>query len=480
MLELINEALNTTIMSGAEYSDIRFETLIHEGINVKNNKLENISYSESIGFGIRVLFKGCWGFASSSVITADEIRKVALQAVKIARSSSMVMKHPVKLSPVKIIKDKYISPFEIDPFKVPLEQKLEHLFKVSEIMTSYKEIKVAEAGMSFYKHKKTFASSEGSFIEQEFIKSGAGMQVFAINDNDMQIRSYPANCGGDFRCSGYELIDSLKLAENADRISQEAIMLLKAEQCPSGEKTVIIDSNQLAIQIHESIGHPVEFDRVLGTEASFAGTSFLSQDKLNKLVYGSSIINVFSDATIPDAFGSYAYDDEGIQSKRFPIIKNGLFTGFLTSRETADILGEESNGSMKAASWNYLPLIRMPNINLEPGDWKLENLISDVDDGIYFCTNKSWSIDDKRWNFQFSTEIAWEIKNGKLGKIFKNPTYTDNSVHFWNSCDAICNRDYWHIWGVPNCGKGQPIQIGHVGHGASPARFRNVKTGVLE
>ena len=478
--DLIEEALNLASVYGAGYADIRIEDLIHEHILVKNKQVENINYSQSSGFGIRVLLDGCWGFASSSIFSLEEVRKIVVQAITIARASAMVKKNPAVLSHSPVIRDNYISPYVIDPFLVPLADKLELLTTVNETMSVYPLIKVYGAELNFFKHKKLFASSEGSYIEQNYIKSGAGLQVWSIENNDMHTRSYPANSGGDFQTSGYEFVLGLKLNENAARICEEAVKLLEAEQCPSGEKTVIIDSNQMAIQIHESIGHPAEYDRVLGTEASFAGTSFLTEEKLNKLKFGSDIVNVYADATIPNALGSYLYDDEGIPSRRVPLVKEGLFVGYLTSRETATNLGQESSGAMKAENWNFLPLIRMPNINLEPGNWKLEDLIADTEDGIYLCTNKSWSIDDKRWNFQFATEIAWEIKNGKLGKMYKNPTYTDNTVHFWNSCDAICNSDYWHIWGIPNCGKGQPMQSGHVGHGASPARFKNIRVGVLD
>ncbi|MBC7475821.1 MAG: TldD/PmbA family protein [Candidatus Sericytochromatia bacterium] len=466
-------------MYGVEYADIRIEDLKHENISIRNKKIENLNYSESIGFGIKVLYKGCWGFASSSILKKEEINKTVEQAINIAKASAIVKKDPVILSPLDKIIDRYTSPFEIDPFKVPLADKLKLLISACEVMSSYKEINVSEAELNFYKHKKIFANSDGSYIEQEFIKSGAGIQVWAVKDNEMQTRSYPANSGGDFRNSGYEFVLNMNLTENADIISQEAIKLLTAEQCPSGQKTLILDSNQMAIQIHESIGHPIEYDRVLGMEASFAGTSFLTPEKLNKLVYGSNIINVFADATIPYALGSFAYDDEGVKAQRVPIIDQGLFVGYLTSRETSPNINKNSMGSTRAENWNFLPIIRMTNINLEPGSWELDDLIADTEDGIYMKTNKSWSIDDKRWNFQFATEIAWEIKNGKLGKIYKNPTYTDNTVHFWNSCDAICNEKSWHIWGVPNCGKGQPMQTGHVGHGSSPARFRNIRTGIL-
>jgi TldD protein len=478
--ELVKEALNAAGVYGAEYADIRVEDLTHEHILVKNSKLENINYSESAGFGVRVLVGGCWGFAGSSLITLPEVRKVVAQAINIAKASALVKKSGATLSAAPVIREKYISPFERDPFLVPLEEKLQLLMDTCKVMGAYPLIKVYGGELNFYRHKKLFASTEGSYIDQTYVKSGAGIQAWAIRDDEMHCRSYPANSGGDFRNSGYEFVSSLNLVENAEKISREAIQLLDAEQCPTGEKTVIIDSNQMAIQIHESIGHPTEYDRVLGMEASFAGTSFLTEDKLNTLQFGSPIVNVFADATIPYALGSYAYDDEGIPAARVPLVKEGLFVGYLTSRETATNLGINSSGAMKAENWNFLPLIRMPNINLEPGSWKLDDLIASTEEGIYLCTNKSWSIDDKRWNFQFATEIAWEIKNGKLGKMYKNPTYTDNTVHFWNSCDAICNNDYWHIWGIPNCGKGQPMQTGFVGHGASPSRFRNIKVGIME
>jgi TldD protein len=246
--------------------------------------------------------------------------------------------------------------------------------------------------------------------------------------------------------------------------------------------TVVLDSSQLGLQIHESVGHPIELDRVLGMEANFAGTSFLTLEKLRKLRYGSSLVNVVADAT-PEhgpGLGTFAYDDEGVAAQRTPIITNGEFTGYISSRETAHSIGESrSNGTMRAEGWNRLPLIRMTNISLLPGEKRMSfnDLISTSDDGIYMQTNRSWSIDDKRYNFQFGCEIAWEIKGGKLGRMIKNPSYSGITTEFWNSMDAVCSRDEWTLWGTPNCGKGQPQQVMGTGHGAAPARFRNVKVG---
>jgi TldD protein len=306
--------------------------------------------------------------------------------------------------------------------------------------------------------------------------------AYSFAGTEIQKRSYPNSFGGQYQNKGYELIDELKLLDNARRIGEEAVALHKAEQCPQGMMTLVLDSSQLGLQIHESIGHPIELDRVLGMEANFAGTSFLTLDKLRTLRYGSDIVNVVADATEQHGpgLGTFAYDDEGVAAQCTPIITNGLFTGYISSRETAGSIGEgRSNGTMRAEGWNRIPLIRMTNISILPAQKPLtfEQLVADTDDGIFMQTNRSWSIDDKRYNFQFGTEIGWEIKGGKLGKMYKNPSYSGITTEFWNSMDAICSRDQWTLWGTPNCGKGQPMQTMGTGHGASPARFRNVKIG---
>ena len=232
--------------------------------------------------------------------------------------------------------------------------------------------------------------------------------------------------------------------------------------------------------MHESCGHPVELDRVLGTEASFAGTSFLTLEKLGRFHYGSEQVNLVADATVPGALGSFAYDDEGVPGQRTEIVREGLFCGYLSSRETAAQIEGDSSGAMRADGWNRLPLIRMTNINLEPGDWTLDELIADTKRGLFLGTNTSWSIDDQRLNFQFGTEVAYRIEDGELGELMRNATYTGVTPQFWGSCDAVCDADHWQVWGVPNCGKGEPMQTARVGHGVAPARFRDVRVGVME
>jgi TldD protein len=311
------------------------------------------------------------------------------------------------------------------------------------------------------------------------VESGAGIEATAVAEGEIQTRSFPNSFGRQQGKAGYEYIREQGLVDHAQRIAEEAVALLSAPPCPSTVTTLILDSTQLALQVHESCGHPIELDRVLGEEASFAGTSFLTRDKLGAFRYGSPIVNIYADATIPGALGSFGYDDEGVPAQRTAIVKDGIFVGYLTSRESAALLGQRSNGAMRADGWNRIPLIRMTNVNLEPGSWAFDDLIADTDDGIYMAVNKSWSIDDKRLNFQFGTQIAYEIKNGRLGQMLKNATYTGITPQFWGSCDAICNGEHWQVWGLPNCGKGEPIQSAHVAHGTAPARFRNVRVGIM-
>jgi len=341
-------------------------------------------------------------------------------------------------------------------------------------------VQVSEASMGFWKHGQTFASTEGSFIRQTKTESGAGISATAVEGAEVQTRSYPQSFGGDYAAAGYEFVEGMDLVGHAEEVSREAVELLRAPQCPSDVRDLILEGSMLALQVHESCGHPIELDRVFGTEASYAGTSFLTPDKLGNLKYGSDIVNIVADATCLSGLGSFFYDDEGVQAQCVDIVKEGVFCGYLTSRETAAKLGWRSGGAMRADGWNRIPLIRMTNINLLAGDWTLDDIIKDTKHGIYAGQVKSWSIDDKRLNFQFGTEIAREIEDGSLGQLYKNATYTGITYEFWNSCDAISNEDEWHLWGVPNCGKGEPSQTMHVGHGVAPSRFRNVRMGVME
>jgi TldD protein len=474
----IREVIDYLKKKKVEYADVRHQRRGIEDIKVKNGNVESLSRSDDQGFGIRVIKNGAWGFAASSVLTPDEMKRVADAAVEIAQASALTKKEEVRLTPTEIHQDSYKSEYRIDPFGVPIDKKIGLLLDACEILRKSPKVKVAEGSMQFFKTDKLFASTEGSLIEQSIVESGAGIVATAVEGAEAQKRSYPNSHGGDYASRGYESVEEMRLLENAERVREEAVGLLSAPPLPEMETTIIIAGNQMALQVHESCGHPTELDRVLGTEISLAGGSFMTQDKLNQLKYGSERVTIVADATIPGGLGSFGYDDEGVKAQRAYLVKEGLFVGYQTSRETAAVLKQQSNGTMRAESWNRIPLIRMTNINLEPGEWDLEELIKDTKEGIFLDTNKVWSIDDKRLNFQFGVEAAWEIKGGKLGRMFKNGTYTGMTPQFWNSCDAICDRKHWRIWGVPNCGKGEPMQTMHVAHGTSPTRFRNVKVGV--
>lgn len=477
--ELAEVALDGALKLGAQYADIRLVSSKHERLMVKNGELEDFTLSEDSGFGIRLLYQGSWGFASSNNFSKDEVAKVCQLAYEIAKASANLKSLNVELAPVDIVEDSYQTKVQINPFNLSLEEKLEPLFVAEKLLRKNPSVKIGEATGNFRQTEKVFASTEGSYISQKIVESGAGLQATAILDGEVQVRSCPNSHEGDFATAGFEFIKQLNLPGNAERVGEEAAALLKARQCPSMEADIILDGSQLALQIHESLGHPTELDRVLGTEISFAGGSFLTLDKLGKYKYGSSIVNIYADATIEQALGTFGYDDEGVKAQKFDLVKNGILVGYQTSRETAAAAVEgKPNGTMRADSWGNIPLIRMTNINLKPGHMALEDLISDTKEGIYLETNKSWSIDDKRLNFQFATEVGWLIKNGQRKEMLKNCNYAGVTPEFWNSCDAITNENHWHVWGLPNCGKGQPSQIAHVAHGASPARFRKVKIGI--
>jgi TldD protein len=482
MKDLASRALDTATQRGATYADVRVVDDRSRALSTKNGKIGTASDSQSQGFSVRVIVDGAWGFASSADLKRASVETTATQAVAIARASARVKQSDVRLVPEKPVTAEWATPCRVDPFTISVEQNLALLMKVDAELRSVAGVTLAETNMNFRREEQWFFSSEGSDIHQTKVTTGAGYVAYAFAGSEIQKRSYPNSFGGQWQNKGYELIDELRLVENAKRIGEEAVALHRADQCPEGNFDIILESSQLGLQIHESIGHPIELDRVLGMEANFAGTSFLTLEKLRALKYGSDLVNVVADARQEHGpgLGTFGFDDEGVPAQCTPIITNGLFTGYLSSRDTAPIIGlDRSGGTLRAESWNRLPIIRMTNISILPGEkpLSLEQLISSTDHGILYQTNRSWSIDDKRYNFQFGTEIGWEIKNGRRARMLKNPSYSGFTTGFWNSMDAICSRDEWTLWGTPNCGKGQPQQVMGTGHGAAPARFRGVKVG---
>jgi TldD protein len=482
MKQLGSWVLNTATQRGATYADVRIVDERQRALMTKNGAVAHASDSETLGFGVRVIANGAWGFASSDNMSRESVESTAAKAVSIAQASARVKEQELELAPEKPAVADWTTPHQVDPFTTSLEQNLDLLMRVDQELRKVEGVTLAEANVNFRRYEQWFYSSEGADIHQTRFVTGGGFDVYSFAGTEIQKRSYPNSFGGQYQNKGYELIDELDLLGNAKRVAEQAVELHKADQCPQGRFDIVLDSSQLGLQIHESIGHPIELDRVLGMEANFAGTSFLTTEKLRNLRYGSELVNVVADATQQHGpgLGTFAYDDEGVAAQCTPIITNGSFTGYLTSRETAHAIGENrSNGTMRAESWNRIPIIRMTNISILPGEKPLtfDQLISGTDNGIFMQTNRSWSIDDKRYNFQFGCEVAWEIKGGKLGRMFKNPSYSGITTEFWNSMDAICSRDQWTLWGTPNCGKAQPMQTMGTGHGAAPARFKNIKVG---
>lgn len=477
MHDLMLRAMDLARQRGAQYADIRVVEQTAQRIVVCNGAVESLGGQESAGFGVRLLVDGAWGFAASRNLTAAEVDRVTDQAFRIARASALApVAPPVQLGPPVVSRGTYTTPMRIDPISVPIEEKLGLLLAADERMASVAGATVRRGNLAAIRERRLFANSEGALTDQTIYEAGGGISVTAVGGGEVQTRSYPNSMGGRYVTAGWEEVLAWDLPGNAERVATEAVQLLNADPCPKHIRTtLILGGAQLALQIHESCGHAVELDRVFGDEAAYAGTSFLTTEKLRTFRYGAECVHLTADAVHPLGLGTFGWDDEGTPAQTTSLVKDGLFVGYLMSRETAARLGLESNGCLRAANWSRLPLIRMTNVSLQPGAWRLEDLIADTDDGIYMETNRAWSIDDRRYNFQFGVEIGYEIKGGKLGRMLRNCGYSGITPEFWNSCDAVCNADYWTMWGVTYCGKGQPGQIVRTGHGAAPARFRNVR-----
>jgi TldD protein len=478
---LCEHAVDVATGSGAPYADARAVSRRSQHVAAKNGEVDSVSDGESEGIGVRVLVGGAWGFACDRRLTEDGAREAAERAVAFARASAAASRRrAVELVPAPAERGEYRTPAERDPIDVALAEKIELCLRAEAALKQHPDVKISEATVRAQRERRAFRSSEGADVDQVFLECGGGVEALAVGDGRVQVRSYPSAHGGASSQAGWEHIEALGLETEAPRVGEEAAALLRARACPSAVTTIVVDSEQMMLQLHESVGHPIELDRIYGTEAAYAGTSFLKPDDAGTLRYGSERMNVVADSTTAEGLGTFAYDDEGVPAGRETIVEEGVLRGFLSSRETAALLGAGRGGSMRADGWSRMPLVRMTNLHLEPGEGSLDDLLADVDDGIFLCTNKSWSIDDKRLNFQFGTQIAWEIKRGKLGAMLRDPTYMGRTPAFWASLDAVAGPHEWRLYGLTNCGKGQPGQHAHVSHGTSPARFRGVQVGVRE
>jgi TldD protein len=475
MRDVCAAAIEAATGAGAEYADARVVLKRDQLVATKNGRVERTSDADSEGIGVRVLVGGAWGFACDRRLTIDGARDAALRAYAFARAAPGV--HSRRLAPLEPRTGTHRTPIQRDPFEVPIADKIDLCLRADEALAG-EDVLVRQAMVRAQREHKLLLTSEGTEVEQELTESGGGIDCAAARDGVFQTRSYPSAHVGSSCQSGWEYVEGLDLVGQAPRVAEQAAALVRATECPSLVTTVVLDGDEVALQVHESVGHPTELDRVYGTEASYAGTSFVKPDDLGSLRYGSELMNVTADPTTDGGLGSFAFDDEGVSAERVPIVEAGLLTGFLTSRETAARIGAGSGGSMRADGWNRMPLVRITNLHLEPGEGDLDDLLADVQDGIYMETNRSWSIDDKRLNFQFGTQVAWEIKRGRLRRMLRDATYTGITPEFWGRLDAVAGADSWRLYGLTNCGKGQPGQSAHVSHGASPARFRDVQVGV--
>jgi len=473
--ELIARLIRSLKRRGVDYADVRYERLLHESLVAEQGRVSSISVTESAGIGIRVLSRGSWGFASTPHLTPRHLARAGAQAIELATASSLLNRQPRPLTPVEPVKARYASRVAVDPFDVPLSKKLDYLLWANATLLGPDAVKRATAHMDFYKRRKLFCSTEGAQIEQVVIESGAGLEVVAQRGDEVHLRSFPNSHHGALAQAGFEYVKQLDLVGGAQTAKEEVLQLLRAKPPRAGETTIVLDPTQVVMQLHESCGHPTELDRALGQELSYAGGSFLTPEHLGQLRYGSPRVTIVADATIPHGVGSFGFDDEGVPAQRVELVRRGLFVGYLSSRESAArIRLPASGGAMRAESWSVPPLVRMTNVNLEPGEATLEELCRDIPRGYLLSTNKSWSIDDKRLNFQFTTELGWEITDGRLGAIVKNPLYTGITPAFWGRCTGVGRAEDWRLWGVSNCAKGEPMQLMHVGHGSSYARFDGV------
>lgn len=460
--------------NGASYSDIRVCKNRNQTINTREQLVQGISDSENLGFGVRVLINGTWGFASSAFVNEAEVAKVTELACTISKANSILQRVPVELVPTNNYVDSYQTPIEINPFEISITDKINLQLKFNKLAQSLGADYV-NSFMWFINEWKFFASSEGSYITQDLFRIWAQTTPTVVDKQEgkfesRKVLSPPLSMG-------YEYINNYPFESEIETAVEHSKMKLKAPGVEPGKKDIIVHGNNLFLTIHESCGHPTELDRALGYEANYAGTSFMTTDKLGVLRYGSDLINLIGDRTQKYGLATRGYDDDGVKTIEWPIIKDGVFINYQTTREQAKYLNQaDSFACAYADSWSHFPIQRMPNVSLKPSEDKmsLDDMISQTDDAILIIGDNSWSIDMQRYNFQFTGQEFWEIKNGKKAGMLNDVAYQGNTVDFWNSCDLLCDASEYYLGGSLFCGKGEPGQISPVSHGAVPARFKQI------
>lgn len=476
---LAEAAVEEALRLGAEVADARVGHLRVEDLVVRNGRLSGAESPEEFGLGVRVRVGGAPGFAAAPLGTGSDPRRaveLARSAVRAARELAPSVASAAELAPLEPVEASWETPCEVDPMGVSLADRLDLLHAAEQSMRGRDETVVRQASCGVRREEQWQACSEGSRLHQVLVRTGAGISSTASAHGQTQRRSYPQSFGGNYKSGGWEHVLAMDLAAHGPRVRDEAIALCAADPCPGGVRDLVLGGSQLMLQIHESVGHPNELDRVFGHEVDLAGSSFATTDLLEGFRYGSDLVNLVADSTLPGGLDTRGFDDEGVPSTRFPVVEAGRFRGYHTSREWASHLGEErSRSTSRAEGWFHPPIVRITNLSLMPGSGSLDELLASCEDGTVLAdTVKMWSIDQRRLNFQFTCEIAWEIRGGRRARLLRNPTYQGTTPEFWRSCDAICGPEEFELWGVVNCGKGNPMQVAEMTHGAAPARFRGV------
>jgi TldD protein len=440
----------------------------------KTLEVPGVEEQSSFGFGVRVIADGAWGFAASPIVTPEEIARIIGESVAMSRVNAALRNKPIMLAPTPKYRDRWVSPFDRDPFEVPIEEKLELLRRVGAEIKKEKRVQMSLANLNFRAEDKYFASSEGSSIQQYIVTTYGHISGSAVDISKGIART--RNYVPTQRQAGWEYVATMNLMENASRIREEVVEHLAAPPVAAGKKDLVLLPSHLFLTIHESVGHPTELDRSLGYEANYAGTSYIKPSTIGQRI-ASDLVTFYGDRTYEGGLATVGYDDDGVKATRFPIIENGIFRHFQTNREQAHLVGEtESRGCSFADSWATMPFQRMPNVWLAPGkpEVTLNDLISGVDDGVLIDGRGSYSIDQQRYNFQFGGDAFWEIKGGKKGNMISRVSYQARTPDFWQSCDGIAGPSYWEQFGTTGDAKGEPVQINSISHGCSPARFRQV------
>ena len=482
--DLAGVALERARSLGASYADIRINRYRTQTVLLRAtpdwttgeiNNVPSVTDEERFGFGVRVLCKGAWGFAASHQVDRETVARMAAEAVAIAKANAPLRKEPVELAKAPPAKDTYLTPIEKDPFDVPVADKLALLRQVADETRKVPGIFSVSGYLEQRSEERFFASTEGSRIRQRIVQVSPEFSATArdLKARKAKSRTYRPNAV----CGGYEFVQGAGFLDNARRVGEEAVAHLKAPSVAPGKKDLVLLPTHLGLTIHESIGHSTELDRALGYEANFAGTSFLTTDKLGRFRVGSEIVNVYGDRILPRALSTCGYDDDGVKTKRWHLLKEGIFVGYQTTREQARWIGqEESTGCSYADSYASIPFQRMPNVWLEAGKkpMTLDDLVAGVDDGVLIEGRGSYSIDHQRYNFQFGGDAFWEIKKGKVGAQIADVAYQSRTPDFWQACDAIGDESTWSNVGLNRDGKGEPTQINAMSHGCAPSRFRGI------